>query len=88
MGISSLAAIMPTLRGKSTYPTCSDLPNHLCSGRLRTPATIRRLLKSHHPDSCIAPEIGPLAGQRAVEKLMHAVIYVLAKLGYRALGNA
>ena len=29
MVISSLAAIMPPLRGKSTYPGCSDLPNHL-----------------------------------------------------------
>ena len=26
---SSLAAIMPPWRGKSTYPSCSDFPNHL-----------------------------------------------------------
>ncbi len=26
---SSLAAIMPPLRGKSTYPPCSDFPSHL-----------------------------------------------------------
>jgi len=31
MVFSSLAAIMPLLRGKSTYPTCSDFPNHLSS---------------------------------------------------------
>jgi hypothetical protein len=30
MVISSLAAIMPPWRGKSTYPGCSVLPNHLC----------------------------------------------------------
>ena len=29
----------------------------------------------------VEPEIGPLAGQRAVKELMHLVIYFLAKLG-------
>jgi hypothetical protein len=30
MVISSLAAVMPPWRGKSTYPGCSVFPNHLC----------------------------------------------------------
>lgn len=35
----------------------------------------------------IKPQTGPFTGQRTVEKLMHPLIYVLAKLGNRALGN-
>ena len=36
----------------------------------------------------IEPEVGPFPGQRAVEELMHPLIYVFAKLGHRALGDA
>jgi hypothetical protein len=39
MVISSLAAIMPTLRGKSTYPNCAVFPNHLYE---RFNGTLRR----------------------------------------------
>jgi hypothetical protein len=34
--ISSLAAFMPPLRGKSTYPGCSVFPNHLYGGKNAT----------------------------------------------------
>jgi hypothetical protein len=33
MVISSLATIMPPWRGKSTYPSCSVFPSHLCLAR-------------------------------------------------------
>jgi hypothetical protein len=36
MVISSLAAIMPPWRGKSTYPGCSVFPNHLYGGKNAT----------------------------------------------------
>jgi hypothetical protein len=45
MVIASLAAIVPLLREKSTYPGGSDLPNHLCQAGL-----VSRLLNIHGPD--------------------------------------
>ncbi len=39
MIFSSLAAIMPPLRGKSTYPDCSDFPNHLFGRGIRSSAS-------------------------------------------------
>ena len=43
---------------------------------------------AHLQTGRIQPQVGPLTGQRAVEKLMHPLVYVLAELGNCALGNA
>ena len=36
----------------------------------------------------IEPQVAPLAGQRAIEEFMHALVYFFAKLGHRAFGCA
>jgi hypothetical protein len=46
MVISSLAAIMPPWRGKSTYPGCSVFPNHLSLHAALMPSAARSFMIS------------------------------------------
>ena len=78
----------PPRDGPMCRPTISRRPSVLTATAIMAATETIAAALAHLEVGRVEPEIGPLAGERALEEGVHPLVDVLAQLGDRALGDA